>query len=170
MKTPGREVPWDQFFKFITIGGAGVGKSCLLLRFTDQNFRPELDPTIGLEAESRIINIDDKPTKLQIWDTAGQEIHRSCTRSLYRGAAAAILVYDITRRETFDHVERWLKEAEELAPANLTVVLVGNKCDLSHLRSVSHEEGQEFADKHGLTFMESSAKSNQNVEEVMVYP
>ncbi|TVU47736.1 hypothetical protein EJB05_07345 [Eragrostis curvula] len=166
METPRRNLPWVQFYKCVTIGDEAVGKSCLLLRFMGKKFRPELDPTIGMEADQRIISIDDKPTKFQIWDPAGEESRMFCTsRGLYRGAAAAILVYDITRRETFDHIGRWLKEAEELAPPNLTTILVGNKCDLSHERAVSYEEGQEFAEKHGLIFMESSAKTNQNVEE-----
>ncbi|TVU25561.1 hypothetical protein EJB05_28062 [Eragrostis curvula] len=182
METPGRNRPWVQFYKCVTMGDEAVGKSCLLLRFMGKKFRPELDATVGIDADQRIISIDDKPTKFQIWDPAGEESRRFCTsRGLYRGAAAAILVYDITRvllvccltnpsnrRETFDHIGRWLKEAEELAPPNLTTILVGNKCDLSHERAVSYEEGQEFAEKHGLIFMESSAKNNQNVEEVTV--
>ncbi|TVU38979.1 hypothetical protein EJB05_12377, partial [Eragrostis curvula] len=153
-----------QRFKFITIGDVGVGKSCLLLQFTDRRFQPEHELTIGVEFGTRIVDIDDKPTKLQIWDTAGQESFRSVTIMYYRGAAAAILVYDITRRETFDHVARWLKDAEQLAPANLTVMLVGNKCDLSDRRAVSYE-GERFAAEHGLIFLESSAKTAKNVDE-----
>ena len=122
-----------------------MGKSCLLMQFTDQKFRPGLDPTIGVESSSRIITIDDDtPTKLEIRDMTGQEAFRRYSRSFYLGAAAAILVYDVTRRDTFDHVGSWLKEAKELAPANLTVILVGNKCDLlPQERAVSYEEGQE---------------------------
>ncbi|KAK3125106.1 hypothetical protein QOZ80_7BG0600030 [Eleusine coracana subsp. coracana] len=154
-----------QRFKCITIGDVGVGKSCLLLQFTDKKFQPEHYLTIGVEFGTRIINIDNKPTKLQIWDTAGQESFRSITIMYYRGAAAAILVYDITRRETFDHVTRWLKDAEKLAPANVTIMLIGNKCDLSDRRAVSYEEGERFAKEHGLIFLESSAKTAQNVDE-----
>ncbi|KAF8721265.1 hypothetical protein HU200_023192 [Digitaria exilis] len=113
----------------------------------------------------RIIDTDGKPTKLHIWDTAGQEVFRSINKSYYRGAAIAILVYDITKRETFDHVEMWLKDAVEVTPANLTTVLIGNKCDLSDRRTVSYEEGESFAKAHGLFFMESSAKTAHNVEE-----
>nr|CAB3503500.1 unnamed protein product [Digitaria exilis] len=170
MEMPGREVSWVQLFKCITIGDAGVGKSCMLLQFTDQRFRSELDPTIGCDFGVRIIDIDGKSTRLQIWDTAGQELFRSINKSYYRGAAIAILVYDITRRETFDHVEMWLKDAVEVTPANLTTVLIGNKCDLSDRRTVSYEEGESFAKKHGLIFMESSAKTAHNVEEVMFHP
>nr|CAB3501991.1 unnamed protein product [Digitaria exilis] len=177
METPRREVSWVRLFKCITIGDAlslwhppGVGKSCLLLQFTDQRFRPEFDPTIGCDFGMRIIDTDGKPTKLHIWDTAGQEVFRSINKSYYRGAAIAILVYDITKRETFDHVEMWLKDAVEVTPANLTTVLIGNKCDLSDRRTVSYEEGESFAKAHGLFFMESSAKTAHNVEEVIFYP
>ncbi|CAL4920859.1 unnamed protein product [Urochloa decumbens] len=165
MERPGREVSWPQAFKYITIGDAGVGKSSLLLQFTDQRFQPELNPTIGCDFSMRIVNIDGKPIKLQIWDTAGLELFRSFNKSFYRSAAVAILVYDITRRETFDHVAGWLDDAVEAAPANLTTILIGNKCDLDSRRTVSYEEGENFAKAHGLFFMESSAKTAQNVEE-----
>ncbi|XP_062183103.1 ras-related protein Rab-2-A-like [Phragmites australis] len=165
MGTPGSKVPYEQLFKCITMGDVGVGKSCLLLQFTEMRFRLEHDLTVDVDFGTRIVTIDDKPTKLQIWDTAGQETFREVTRMYYSGAAAAILVYDITRRETFDHVPRWLEDARQLAPDNLTVMLVGNKCDLSDKRAVSYEEGERFAKGHGLIFLESSAKTSENVEE-----
>ncbi|WVZ55567.1 hypothetical protein U9M48_006208, partial [Paspalum notatum var. saurae] len=168
METTGPQVSSVQVFKCIVIGDAGVGKSCLMLQFTDQRFRSELDPTISCEFGSRIVDIDGKPTKLQIWDTSGQELHRSISRVFYRGAAVAILVYDITRRDTFDDAALWLKDAMESAPPNLTTVLVGNKCDLSDRRAVSYEEGESFAKMYGLFFMESSAKTAQNVEEPFI--
>ncbi|XP_066348349.1 ras-related protein Rab-2-A isoform X1 [Miscanthus floridulus] len=155
-------------FKYIIIGDTGVGKSCLLLQFTDKRFQPVHDLTIGVEFGARMITIDNKPIKLQIWDTAGQESFRSITRSYYRGAAGALLVYDITRRETFNHLVSWLEDARQHANANMTIMLVGNKCDLSHRRAVSYEEGEQFAKEHGLIFMEASAKTAQNVEEAFV--
>ncbi|WVZ86051.1 hypothetical protein U9M48_032894 [Paspalum notatum var. saurae] len=155
-------------FKYIIIGDTGVGKSCLLLQFTDKRFQPVHDLTIGVEFGARMITVDNKPIKLQIWDTAGQESFRSITRSYYRGAAGALLVYDITRRETFNHLVSWLEDARQHANANMTIMLVGNKCDLSHRRAVSYEEGEQFAKEHGLIFMEASAKTAQNVEEAFV--
>ncbi|VAH48676.1 unnamed protein product [Triticum turgidum subsp. durum] len=154
-------------FKYIIIGDTGVGKSCLLLQFTDKRFQPVHDLTIGVEFGARMITIDNKPIKLQIWDTAGQESFRSITRSYYRGAAGALLVYDITRRETFNHLASWLEDARQHANANMTIMLVGNKCDLSHRRAVSFEEGEQFAKENGLIFMEASAKTAQNVEEAL---
>ncbi|KAE8708499.1 GTP-binding protein yptV4 [Hibiscus syriacus] len=100
--------------------------------------------------------------------TAGQESFRSITRSYYRGAAGAILVYDITRRETFNHLTSWLEEARQHANANMTVMLIGNKCDLAYRRAVSTEEGEQFAREQGLIFMEASAKTAQNVEEAFL--
>jgi Ras-related protein Rab-2A len=159
---------YSYLFKYIIIGDTGVGKSCLLLQFTDKRFQPSHDLTIGVEFGARMINIDNLHIKLQIWDTAGQESFRSITRSYYRGAAGALLVYDITRRETFNHLTRWLEEARSNSNSELLIMLIGNKSDLNHRRQVSVEEGQRFAEENGLIFMETSAKTAFNVEEAFV--
>lgn len=155
-------------FKYIIIGDTGVGKSCLLLQFTDKRFQPVHDLTIGVEFGARMITIDTKQIKLQIWDTAGQESFRSITRSYYRGAAGALLVYDITRRETFNHLTRWLEEARQNSNANMAIMLIGNKSDLDHRRAVSTKEGEQFAKENGLIFLETSAKTAANVEEAFI--
>jgi Ras-related protein Rab-2A len=155
-------------FKYIIIGDTGVGKSCLLLQFTDKRFQPVHDLTIGVEFGARMISVADKPVKLQIWDTAGQESFRSITRSYYRGAAGALLVYDITRRETFNHLARWLEEARQNSHQNMVIMLIGNKSDLEHRRQVSKEEGEAFAEEHGLVFLETSAKTAANVEQAFM--
>ena len=151
-------------FKYIIIGDTGVGKSCLLLQFTDKRFQPVHDLTIGVEFGARLVNIDQNQIKLQIWDTAGQESFRSITRSYYRDAAGALLVYDITRRESFNHLNRWLEEARQNGNPNMTIMLIGNKSDLEHRRAVSAKEGEAFAQENGLVFLETSAKSAANVE------
>ena len=115
-----------------------------------------------------MVNLDDKLIKLQIWDTAGQESFRSITRSYYRGAAGALLVYDITRRDTFQHLSRWLEEARQHAQSNMVIMLIGNKNDLEHRRAVSTDEGRAFAEAHGLIFMETSAKTAYNVEAAFI--
>jgi len=155
-------------FKYIIIGDTGVGKSCLLLQFTDKRFQPVHDLTIGVEFGARMITIDNRQIKLQIWDTAGQESFRSITRSYYRGAAGALLVYDITRRETFNHLTRWLEEARQNSNSNMAIMLIGNKSDLEHRRAVSTKEGEQFAQEHGLIFLETSAKTAANVEEAFI--
>ncbi|PIK44555.1 putative ras-related protein [Apostichopus japonicus] len=146
----------------------GVGKSCLLLQFTDKRFQPVHDLTIGVEFGARMINIDGKQIKLQIWDTAGQESFRSITRSYYRGAAGALLVYDITRRDTFNHLTTWLEDARQHSSSNMVIMLIGNKSDLEARRDVQKEEGEAFAREHGLIFMETSAKTAANVEEAFI--
>ncbi|XP_022152163.1 ras-related protein RABB1b-like [Momordica charantia] len=142
-----------------------VGKSCLMLQFTYNRFQPIHDVTIGAEFGSRIVNINGGHIKLQIWDTAGQEKFRSITRFYYRGAAAALLVYDITRRETFDNLASWLEDVRQQANSNMTIMLVGNKADLTHQRLVSKEEGEQFAKQNGLLFLEASSKTFLNVED-----
>uniref|UniRef100_A0A671XT83 RAB2A, member RAS oncogene family n=1 Tax=Sparus aurata TaxID=8175 RepID=A0A671XT83_SPAAU len=145
-----------------------VGKSCLLLQFTDKRFQPVHDLTIGVEFGARMITIDGKQIKLQIWDTAGQESFRSITRSYYRGAAGALLVYDITRRDTFNHLTTWLEDARQHSNSNMVIMLIGNKSDLESRREVKKEEGEAFAREHGLIFMETSAKTASNVEEAFI--
>ncbi|SJK86286.1 Rab family, other [Babesia microti strain RI] len=158
---------YKYLLKFIIIGDTGVGKSCLLLQFTDKRFRANHDLTIGVEFGARIISIQGTPIKLQIWDTAGQESFRSITRSYYRGAAGALLVYDIGRRETFDHLSKWLQEVRDNSTVSMSIILIGNKSDLS-AREVEYEEGKRFADSNGLFFLETSAKSACNVEKAFV--
>jgi Ras-related protein Rab-2A len=155
-------------FKYIIIGDTGVGKSCLLLQFTDKRFQPVHDLTIGVEFGARLVTIDNQQVKLQIWDTAGQESFRSITRSYYRDAAGALLVYDITRRDSFLHLTRWLEEARQNGNPSMTVMLIGNKSDLEHRRAVSTKEGETFAQQNGLVFLETSAKTASNVEAAFI--
>ena len=158
----------DYVFKYIIIGDSGVGKSCLLLQFTDKRFEPLHDLTIGVEFGARMVPIDGKNVKLQIWDTAGQESFRSITRSYYRGACGALLVYDVTRRETFSHLQTWLEDAKANSNTAISIMLIGNKCDLESKRQVSKEEGEKFAEENGLVFMETSAKTAMNVDEAFL--
>ncbi|KAJ3437648.1 ras-related protein rab-2-a [Anaeramoeba flamelloides] len=159
---------FNYLYKFVIIGDSGVGKSCILLQFTDHRFQALHDLTIGVEFGARLIDIEGEKIKLQIWDTAGQESFRSITRSYYRGAAGALLVYDITRRETFNHLVSWLEDARQHSSKDLKIMLVGNKLDLDYKREVSYEEGLTFAQEHNLTFVETSAKSSQNIEEAFI--
>eukprot|EP00730_Choanoeca_flexa_P002471 TRINITY_DN11062_c0_g1_i2.p1 TRINITY_DN11062_c0_g1~~TRINITY_DN11062_c0_g1_i2.p1 ORF type:complete len:220 (+),score=33.70 TRINITY_DN11062_c0_g1_i2:711-1370(+) len=159
---------YSYLFKYIIIGDTGVGKSCLLLQFTDKRFQPVHDLTIGVEFGARMVTIDSKQIKLQIWDTAGQESFRSITRSYYRGAAGALLVYDITRRETFNHLSTWLEDARSHSNPNMVIMLIGNKTDLDSKRAVTRDEGEQFAREHNLLFMETSAKTATHVEEAFI--
>lgn len=155
---------YDYLFKVVLIGDSGVGKSNLLSRFTRNEFCLESKSTIGVEFATRSIQVDGKTIKAQIWDTAGQERYRAITSAYYRGAVGALLVYDITKQGTFENVDRWLKELRDHADSNIVIMLVGNKSDLRHLRSVSTEESQAFCEKEGLSFIETSALESTNVE------
>ncbi|CAE6472129.1 unnamed protein product, partial [Rhizoctonia solani] len=139
------------------IGEAGSGKSCLLHQFTQNSFKEHSQHTIGVEFSSRTINIGEKRVKLQLWDTAGQERFRSVTRSYYRGAAACLLVYDITSRASFLNLSRWLADARALASPQLVAVLVGNKTDREEEREVEWSE----ANVH---FIETSSLTGDNIE------
>jgi small GTP-binding protein len=155
-------------FKYIIIGDSGVGKSCLLLQFTDKRFETSHELTIGVEFGARVVTIDDTPVKLQIWDTAGQESFRSITRSYYRGATGTLLVFDVTRRETFEHVATWLHDAQEHSNLPMSILLIGNKSDLADQREVTTEEAQSFAQEKGLEYLETSAKTSANVEKAFL--
>lgn len=156
---------YSYLFKYIIIGDSAVGKSCLLLQFTDKRFRKEHDLTIGVEFGAKSLTLDDKVLKLQIWDTAGQENFRSITRSYYRGAISAFLVYDVTKRESFEHLTNWIEEARHNGNQHMSIMLIGNKTDLDTDRVVSTTEGETFARQNGILFMETSALSGTNVDE-----
>lgn len=162
------QLSYEYLIKFIIIGDFGVGKTCLLLRFTDNRYNIMHDSTIGVEFGSKIVHIHGKVIKLQLWDTAGQERFRSIVRGYYRGAAGALLVYDVTLRETFDHALDVLADVRANADPDLVIALVGNKCDKDSERQVLHEEGLQFAQKHGLLFIETSAVSGANVDNAFI--
>lgn len=155
---------YDYLFKIVLIGDSGVGKSNILSRFTRNEFCLDSKSTIGVEFATRTLQVEGKTVKAQIWDTAGQERYRAITSAYYRGAVGALLVYDITKRQTFDNVRRWLRELRDHADSNIVIMLAGNKSDLNHLRSVSAEDAQTLAEKEGLSFLETSALEASNVE------
>ncbi|CAH9143093.1 unnamed protein product [Cuscuta epithymum] len=154
----------DYVFKVVLIGDSAVGKSQILARFARNEFSLDSKATIGVEFQTRTVVIQHKSVKAQIWDTAGQERYRAVTSAYYRGAVGAMLVYDITKRETFDHIPRWLEELRSHADKNIVIILIGNKIDLEEQRAVPTEDAKEFAQKEGLFFLETSAKQETNVE------
>ncbi|XP_042472115.1 ras-related protein RGP1-like [Zingiber officinale] len=154
----------DYVFKVVLIGDSAVGKSQLLARFSRNEFSVDSKATIGVEFQTRTLTIDQKTIKAQIWDTAGQERYRAVTSAYYRGAVGAMLVYDITKRQSFDHMARWLDELRTHADRNIVIMLIGNKSDLGSLRAVSIDDAKEFAQRENLFFMETSALEATNVE------
>eukprot|EP00347_Sterkiella_histriomuscorum_P018721 403344431 len=159
----------DALFKIIIIGDSGIGKSCVLKRLVDNEFKEDHDVTVGVEFGSFLIKIEDKVLKLQIWDTAGQESFRSITKIFYRGAHTAILGYSITQRDTFDNLEDWLREAKSSCQPDVLMTLIGNKSDLEQKRQVSHDEGLMFKKKNNLLyFTETSAKNGDNIDKMFI--
>lgn len=154
-------------FKIGLVGESGVGKSCLLVRWVDDQFFTEDDKfTIGVDYKFKQITIKDKSIKLQIYDTAGQERFRTVTASFYRGAHGILLVFDLTQKDSFEtRVEEWLKEIKSYTPDNTPIVLVGNKCDLKEKRAINYETAKAWADEHNLQYIETSAKDATNVNE-----
>ncbi|XP_014282014.1 ras-related protein Rab-4B [Halyomorpha halys] len=159
---------YDFLFKFLVIGSAGSGKSCMLHQFIEKKFKGDSSHTIGVEFGSKIVTVAGKTVKLQIWDTAGQERFRSVTRSYYRGAAGALLVYDIANRESYNALGEWLTDARTLASPNIIILLAGNKKDLEDDRQVTFLEASKFAQENELMYLETSAKSGENVEEAFL--
>eukprot|EP00301_Raphidiophrys_heterophryoidea_P016413 c25984_g1_i1.p1 GENE.c25984_g1_i1~~c25984_g1_i1.p1 ORF type:complete len:207 (+),score=38.96 c25984_g1_i1:78-698(+) len=159
---------FDTTIKLLLIGDSGVGKSCLLLRFSDNSFTPSFITTIGIDFKIRTIDLDGKRIKLQIWDTAGQERFRTITTAYYRGAMGILLLYDVTNEESFQNVRSWMKNIQENAADAVNKILVGNKCDLADKRKVDFAKGKALADEYGIPFFETSAKSNLNVEEAFI--
>ncbi|KAG8976596.1 hypothetical protein FRC05_003435 [Tulasnella sp. 425] len=164
---------YDFLLKIIIIGETGTGKSCLLYHFTQNTFKEHSQHTIGVEFSSRTINVGDKKIKLQLWDTAGQERFRSVTRSYYRGAAAALLVFDITSRQSFMNLHRWLADARALGSPNLVAVIVGNKSDRDEDREVEWAEASRWAAENAyqsaspdadVHYVETSSFTGENVE------
>ncbi|KAJ6700450.1 hypothetical protein OIU79_013479 [Salix purpurea] len=155
---------YDYLFKIVLIGDSGVGKSNILSRFTRNEFCLESKSTIGVEFATRTLQVDGKTVKAQIWDTAGQERYRAITSAYYRGAVGALLVYDITKRQTFENVQRWLRELRDHADSNIVIMMAGNKSDLNHLRAVQEVDGHALSEKEGLSFLETSALEATNIE------
>ena len=156
-------------FRIIIVGDTGVGKSCLLLRLSENKFNEQHNVTIGVEFGTKLMRIDNSPVKLQIWDTAGQESFRSITKTFYKRADGVLLVFDATARHTFDNCNYWLEEIREHASKDTVIYLIANQIDLvnsGETREVSTEEAREFAKKYNLGgFQETSARSGANVHE-----
>ncbi|XP_066246406.1 ras-related protein Rab-18-B-like [Euwallacea similis] len=150
--------------KILIIGESGVGKSSLLLRFTEDNFDPEQTLTIGVDFKTKRVSVDGNTVKLAIWDTAGQERFRTLTPSYYRDAQGAILVFDVSSYQTFAKLETWLDELETYSTkSNIVKMIVGNKIDVEK-REVSREQVMAFARRHQTLYIEASAKTKHGVQ------
>ena len=159
---------YDYLFKILLIGEATAGKTPFLLRYTDDSFKANHLTTIGIDFKIKIININGKLIKLQIWDTAGQKEFRTITKTYFKGTHGIILLYDVADQDSFSNIPNWMKQIENNAPNNACKVLVGNNCEKPD-RVVTEEEGKKMADDFSMAFFEASPKTNQNINEVFNY-
>ena len=167
---PDDHIEYDLSFKIIVIGDSGVGKSCLSTKATRNKFDNDHCPTVGFEFFTFNIKIENRVIKLQIWDTCGQELYRSLITNFYRNSSLAIIVYAINSRESFKNIDMWLKELRTNSSPDTKVILIGNKIDLESERQIKTEEGKSFAKDNSLTnFMEASAKSGFNCQNIFIY-
>jgi Ras-related protein Rab-2A len=157
-------IQFHYLLKYIIIGNSSVGKSNLLLKFAHNKFLDEYQATIGVEFGAKNVEIDNKIFRVQIWDTAGQENFRSITRAYYKNSVCALIVYDINNEDTFDSVQSWIQECKLQTPKTVTMVLVGNKCDLEC--KVDRNKAKEIAEENNMLYFETSAKTGKGVDEL----
>ena len=155
---------YDVLFKIILVGDTSVGKTNIINKYIKNEFQEDFYATIGVEFSHKQFIVDNHKIKAQIWDTAGQERYKAITRAYYKGAKGAFIVYDITRKDTFDDIDKWRNELINSCNKEVTIMLIGNKCDLEDSREISKEQGEEKAKSFGFSFLETSAYSGENLE------
>ena len=157
---------YDLLYKIIIVGDTCVGKSNILSRYIKNIFREDSKSTVGVELGNKLLKVKGTNTKLQIWDTAGQERYRSITSSYYKGSHGCFIVYDITNEQSFENVEKWFEQVQKEGSKDVSIILVGNKCDLENERKIPTEKGEEKAKQLNIPFFETSALSNIKIEDI----
>ena len=160
------DTDYKLLFKLIIVGESCVGKSNIIVRYTEGEFKNIIGNTLGVELYNKYINIKDKYSKLQIYDTAGQERYHSIVSNYFRGSHGCFIVYDITNQESFDKIEFWYQSVKQKASNDVSIILVGNKCDLEEQRVITKEKGEEKAKELNIPFFETSALSDININEI----
>jgi len=155
---------FDLVFKIVVVGNSAVGKSSLLLRFSEGDFKSSMTTTTGVDLKIKKFSIDGKIVKLAVWDTAGQERYRHIAKSYYKGAQGIMFVYDITNQDSFNEIQNWVREVHDAAGDDLVKMLIGNKSDLEDSRVIQYEDGKKLADELQMTFFETSAKTFSGVD------
>lgn len=159
----------DYYVQLMLIGDCGVGKSSIMMRFSDDHYQPNYVATIGIDFKVKTVEMGGKKVKVRIWDTAGQERFRTITDAYYRSADGIVIVYDITSRASFDNVKRWIRDIQNKAHPDINIILVGNKYDAEDLRQVMKEEGASLGQAYGIEFIEASAKTGHCIKEVFAH-
>mmetsp|Transcript_20561 Transcript_20561/g.36530 ORF Transcript_20561/g.36530 Transcript_20561/m.36530 type:complete len:217 (-) Transcript_20561:334-984(-) len=163
-------MPSYTLMKILLLGDSGVGKTCLALRFVGETFQKSFKVTVGIDFKVKEFEVDNKPVKVQIWDTAGQERFRSVATNYYRKAAGVVLVYDVNNLESFRNLENWMELLDQHTDEGIAKILVGNKMDMTDEKgkAVSTALGEQFAKKHGVKFLETSAKTDKYVQNALI--
>ena len=155
----------EVLYKILLLGDSSVGKTCFLMRYTDNTYQEIHMSTIGIDNKFKDVELEDgKKVKIQIWDTAGQDRFRSITRNYYKGANGIVLIFDVTNKKSYENVKNWVKQIKEEVSSRVTIILVANKIDDVNHRIVTKEEGEKIANECGLMFFECSAKTGENIE------
>ena len=155
----------ELLYKILLLGDSSVGKTCFLMRYTDNTYQEIHMSTIGIDNKFKDVELEDgKKVKIQIWDTAGQDRFRSITRNYYKGANGIVLIFDVTNKKSYENVKNWVKQIKEEVSSRVTIILVANKIDDVNHRIVTKEEGEKIANECGLMFFECSAKTGENIE------
>jgi len=155
---------YEMMFKVVLVGDSFVGKTNIMSKYLKNEFHDDSKATVGVEFGSKQFNIEGHTIKAQIWDTAGQERYKAITSAYYKGAKGAFIVYDITRKNSFESVEKWVSDVTAVADKKITIVLIGNKSDLEDQRQVTKEQGEEKSSKLEIAFLETSAFSGENLD------
>ena len=154
-------------YKVLLLGNSYVGKTCILIRYSEDSFKENYDVTIGLNYRIKTMTIENNPVKMQIWDTSGEEKFKAIAKNFYRGAHGVLLVYDICEKNSFLDVKSWIEQIIENSDNDdIVMILCGNKCDNEKERKISKEEGENLAKSYGIPFFECSAKNNININEI----
>ena len=155
---------YEMMFKVVLVGDSFVGKTNIMSKYIKNEFHEDSKATVGVEFGSKQFTVEGHSIKAQIWDTAGQERYKAITSAYYKGAKGAFIVYDITRKQSFDSVEKWVNDVTAVADKKITIILIGNKCDLEDQRQITKEQGEEKANKLEIAFLETSAYSGENLD------
>ena len=158
------EEEYEMMAKVILIGDSSVGKTNIMSKYLKNQFNENSKATVGVEFGSKLFKIDNHTIKAQIWDTAGQEKYKAITGAYYKGSKGAFVVYDITRKETFESVDKWINDLKSSGDPKLIIIIIGNKCDLEEKREILKEQGEEKAKSFGCAFLETSALSGDNID------
>ena len=159
-------INFHYLLKYVIIGDSGVGKSNILLQYINGKFVEDFKATVGVEFGAKNIEINNRIYRIQVWDTAGQEQFRSIARAYYKNSVCACIVYDITNRNSFNSIQNWIDDCTKQTPKSILLILIGNKNDLNDKREVQYEEGAEFARKRNMIFLETSAKTGNNINDI----